>query len=345
MKPVALVLAGALSFAAMSATACAFHGYKPEQTAIDRVIAADHLVIARPDPGNPFAYAPVETLRGTLPIVPITQLVDTTTRRRLMEAPGDGILFSYDPDTAVWTRIAYLDAPYRAVIDRVLALDWEAAYTPERLDFIGALLTHPDRDLRDVALRDVDTAPYAMLRQIRAELPVRDLLGDLWDRQAFPYQSIRVLLLGLSGSDAARAEIRAQIDRMAAGGWASNPGAFATALIELDGPAGVARLDPLVRNRDLLPDALLQVVEALAIQNGVADAEVRAAISDLLTRLVATHPAAAPMIARQFGDRQDWSQTKGLAQLLQHRDNVAASDLIPIAVYVAQGRATGETDE
>ena len=345
MTPAGLVLAFALSLTAASASACAFHGYKPEQTAIDRVIAAEHLVIARPDPGNPFAFAPVESLRGTMPIVPISQLVDTSTRRRLTSAPGDGVLFSYDPNLATWTRIAYLDAPYRAVIDRVLALDWGADYTPDRLALIGALLTHPDRDLRDLALRDVDTAPYAMLRQIHAELPVQELMRDLWDRQAFPYQSIRVLLLGLSQTDVARAEIRAQIDRMAAGGWASNPGAFATALIELDGVAGVARLEPLIRNRDLLPDALVQVVDALAIQNGVAGPEVRAAISDLLTRIVAERPGTGPIIARQFGDRQDWSQAGGLAHLLQKRETMAAAELIPVAIYVAQGRALGAMDE
>lgn len=340
----AAVLAGHLTFAGQ-ATACAFHTVKPEMTAIDWLIASDHVVVARADPENPFAYKVTETLAGGGLKATIPDLVDSHTRHALAIHPADGVLFTHDAATMTWRRVAYLSPAYRAVVDRVLAEKdgWEQPYDQARFEIFEALQDHPSRDLRELALREIDKAPYEVLRAIKLKIPVADLLADLDDTREYLYQPIRALLLGLSGDAAASERLRAQVDLV------SDPdrttyhlGAFATGLIEIDGTEGIALLEQKVLADPRQPlDKLEQVVEALAIHNGAGSNEVKAAINEALGQMVTARPETAPLIARQFGGREDWSQAARLAPLIEGRMLHKAVDLLPVAVYVAQAKGAG----
>lgn len=343
-----LARAAALCLCMMAATkvaiACSFHTYKPEKTPIDLVIESDHLVIARSDPENPFAYRVVETLRDGGRDVVISQLVDSTTRKRLATNPDEGVLFAFGPERAGWRSVAYLTPGYRQVVDSVMSgmARWKAGYDPARLAIFETLQNDPDPTLRELAIREFDNAPYALLRGIDLTVPAQQLIAGLWTQQGYPYQSIRILLLGLSGEDTARGEVYRYIDRIADRDWAKNLGAFATALVELDGTDGLARLEAAILSDPRQPlDKLEQVVEALAIHNGVGTANLRAAIDATLGRLLEARPEAAALIARQFGTRQDWSQAESLAALvvagkLPHTDDVTA-----VAGYVTRARNSG----
>jgi hypothetical protein len=137
----------------------------------------------------------------------------------------------------------------------------------------------------------LDKAPYDLLRGIDLKIPVESLLADLWTVQGIAYQPIRVLLLGVSKDQAARSEIHRFIARAQDSDTSTNLGAFATALVEIDGPAGIERLE-----REMLRDPgqplgkLEQIVEALAIHNGANSADVKDAIGAALERLVGARP-------------------------------------------------------
>jgi hypothetical protein len=327
-----------------SAAACAFHYTKPEKTAVDWVIETDHLVVARSDPANEFAYQVVETLRDGGRPVEISQMVDTGTRRMLAAHPGDSVLFAYDAGQGRFRSLAYLTPAYRSVIDAVQSArdTWGTGDDAARFRMFAALQDHPEPALRALALQEIDKAPYGLLRGMALTIPTDRLLADLWTVEGYPYQSIRILLLGLTDDPAARAEIHAFIDRTAPWDWANNLGAFATALVEMDGAEGVARLNEVVLSDPAQPlDKLEQVVEALAIHNGVGPDQTRAAIGQALDQLVQVRPEAAPLVARQFSSRNDWSRASGLETLVQQRRLANAADLLTVAVYVAQARGAG----
>ena len=86
---------------------------------------------------------------------------------------------------------------------------------------------------------------------------------------------------------------------------------------------------------------LEQVVEALAIQHGAAPPEVRTQIAGALKRFVNARPEGAPLVARQFVTRQDWSQAPLLAQIMEEDWLTSAPDLLAVAIYVAQARGAG----
>lgn len=327
-----------------AAVACAFHLTAPEKSAIDWVLETDHLVIARNTPDTPFAYSVTETLRDGGRTVEIAQLVDSSMRRRFTANPGDGMLFAYDSATDDWRSVAYLTADYREIVDQVLADmgAWGPGYAPERFEIFAALQDHPDAALRQLAILEIDKAPYTMLRDIELDIPVSTLLAELWTPRGYPYQPIRVLLLGLSGEDAARAEIHAFIDRVATWDWANNLGAFATALIEIDGVDGVVRLEQAFLAAPNQPlDKLEQVVEALAIHSGVDRVDVKHQIDQALERLVRKRPEAAALVARQFGSRNDWSHARQFETLVRNKELSSSADLITVAVYVAQAKGAG----
>ncbi|MEP4433774.1 MAG: hypothetical protein ABJ349_16340, partial [Hyphomicrobiales bacterium] len=294
------------------------------------------IILARPAQDNAFAFAPVEVLRGTGPAEPLPHLVDSVMRRKMALYPKHAVLFGRNPE-GDWQRISYVNEDYRSVIDRVLgnASDWGNGFGQERFSLFASLIDHPDAAIRYLALREVDKAPYEMLRQMDSALSSQELLAEMWTREGYPFQSIRVLLLGLTGEDSARTEVQDFFDRTRGWDYARNLGAFATALVELDGVDGLARLETtLLEDSTQQLDKLEQVVEALAIQNGVGTPGLRNAIRKTLATLVERRPEAAILVARHFSNRNDWSQGRTLNLVMQQRTVQNPSDQFAIASYV-----------
>lgn len=337
----AVIFAGHLTLAG-AAVACPFHSVLPEKTAIDYVLETDHLVLARPDPKNNFAFQVTETLVDGGREVILTELVDSDTRRALLRDPDKAVLFVFDADAGDWRRIAYLSPDFRALVKQVLAQrgDWIQPYDPARFEIFEALQTHPDSALRELALREFDKVPYDILRGIDLQIPVEDLLAAMGTRQGYSYIPIRALLLGLSGEDAARDKLRSYVDTMAERDFsADHLDAFAAGLIEIDGTDGIDRLEQKILADPGQPlDKLEQVIAALAIHNGVGTPELRAAITAALDRMIDTRPETATLIARQFGERQDWSQADRLVSLVEGGVLYDTAELLPIIAYVAQAK-------
>jgi hypothetical protein len=330
-----------VAFGATASLACGFHTYLPEKTVVDWIIDSDHLVVARNSPGNEFEYEVLDVLRGGGAAVDIPRLVDTRARQGFARNPQDTSLFAFDREDQDWELVAHLTPEFRSVVEEVVrrAPNWGAGYDPDRFRLFEALQDHPNEVLRMLALREIDQAPYDLLRTLDVRIPTQDLLSHLWTQDGYPYQPIRVLLLGLTDDEAARAEIHEFVDRVAGWDWANNLGAFATALVEIDGKAGVALLESrFLSDADQPLDKLEQVVEALAIHNDIGTPDLVTEIGASITRLVALRPEAAPLVARQFGDRQDWSQALALEPVITDRSLPNAADYLRVAVYVAQGR-------
>ncbi|MFD3191940.1 hypothetical protein ACFMPD_16985 [Sedimentitalea sp. HM32M-2] len=269
-------------------------------------------------------------LRGTAQEPELGFLVDSVSRQKLASHPDEAVLFARGADGA-WTRVAYVDTAFREIMERVIAESpsWGAGVDPARFAIAAELHDHPDPKLHKLALRELDQAPYALLRDLDLRLPPDVLLRDFRTPQEYPYQPIRVLLLGLDDTEAARAAVRGFAERAAGSAWARNLGAYATAPIEQDGAEGVALLEErfLADPRQPL-DKLELMVEALAIQNGVGSPDLRDRIS-------------AALVARQLFSYQDWSQAAPLAELMHERRIASSADLMAVAIYVAQARRPG----
>lgn len=323
-----------------TAYACAFHGYSPEQTLVDRVIASPNVVLARPAPNNPYAFAPTRTLRGTAPDS-LPTLVSSVYRKRLALNPEDTVLFVQEDGE--WNLAAYTPPDYQDIVITALenAGEWKDTYTRDWLELFATLLTDDDPDLRQLALREVDKAPYALLREITAPLPVEQMVDDLWTLEGFTFQSIHVLLLGISDSDIARAEVKDFLTRTQSLPWANTLGAFSVAEIELNGVQGVETLrDLYLTDPGQSLEKLEQVIEAFAIQSGVDHPkDLAAALDAAMGDMLRARPDAAAALARQFGSRRDWRHGDALTQVLRGNHLPQTAGLLEVAMYVAQARS------
>ena len=298
------------------ALACGFHGYVPEETAVDRLLASDRVVLARPSAEHPFRYEAQTILRGPASDVDIPHLVDSGARRRLGANPDHAVLFARDGADGTWHRVAYLDPGFDTVIDAVLARldDWRLGGDWERYQFFADLLGHPHPAVARLALGELDRAPYPVLVALDMTPDSDRLLQGIHAPENLDSLPIRVLLLGLSDADAARAFLRRQFeDGRAPGGFVA--GAYGVALIESAGVDGVARVASALQasNDPVLRESLL---EALAMQAEAGEGSLVDEIRARVGALLADDPGLALIVARHFGRRADWSQIDILDRLM-----------------------------
>jgi hypothetical protein len=327
------------------ATACAFDMVKPERTVIDWIVETEQLVLARPSADNAFIFEIVDVLVGDEITKPIDALVDTVTRRKLTSNPEDAILFA-KKETGAWQRVAYVNEPFSELLQTALnnRVDWRGSIPKSRLAFIDSLQDSPTSGDRAILIGELDKVPYDQLRQMDLRIPTTELLDNLWTRSGYPYQAIRALLLGLSGDPAAREAIAGYVERVE--GWerAENLGAFAAALIEMDGVDAVDTLNTrMLKDPSQTLAKVEQIVMALSVQHGVAAPEVRNAISVAIRDLVEARPETAVVVARQFTLRSDWSQTAVLEPLVRDRRFGSLGDLLTVSVYLASAREQAGT--
>lgn len=336
------VLVATVCFTSGPAISCAFDMVKPERTKIDWIVESEVLVLARPSDEDPFAFNVIRVLAGVDDGPPIGHLVDSSVRRKLAAHASDAVLFAYSFDQG-WQRVAYVDGRFRDVLQE--ALDhrdaWQGSMPQSRLSFIDDLQNSSVPEHKSIVIGELDKVPYADLRTMDIRISDQELLGDLWTRTGYSYQAIRVLLLGLSGTPAAREEVHAFIERVEDWAWANNLGAFAAAYIELEGASGIEHLaKTMLLDSDQPLDKIEQIVMALSVHHGLGDEQLRTSIQDTIDALVIQRPEVGVVVARQFSLRSDWSQSTVLEPLVRDRA-VGLGDLLTISVYLARAREDG----
>lgn len=322
------------------AQACAFDMVKPERTIIDWIVETDQLVLARPQTDNAFLFETVDVLIGEERTDAIDTLVDTNTRRKLAMNPNDAVLFAQD-QSGEWHRVTYVNDTFQGVLDTALQnrTDWRGSIPASRLAFIEGLQDSEDPVQTALLIGELDKVPYDQLRQLNLRLSTDTLLDELWTTAGYPYQAIRALLLGLSDDEEARQEIAAYIERVTPWDWANNLGAFAAALIEIDGINGVNALaEGMLQDPNQPLDKIEQVIMALSVQHNVATPEVQNAIAQAIRDLVDLRPETAAPIARQFTLRSNWSQSAVLEPLVRDRRFSTLGELLTVSVYLASAR-------
>ncbi len=318
------------------ASPCAFHNFAPIESFVNRLLATDHIVLARSDPANPFRYAAVEAVEGPLDGVEIPFLVDSATRQRLARNPGDAVLFIREEGYGAWARLAYLDTGMRAVFDGVVDRlpEWELGADEDRFRMFAGLVDHPDAAVANIALREVDQADYSILRSLPISAPVGPTISALHDPAQYNLRPIRILVLGLSGDPRAETFLAAAFDR-ALSFDSTVLGAYATALIELGGPEAADRIArEVLLDADLPVETRELVVEAFALHSQSGAAETGQAARAAIDSVLAGAPELAGAVARQFGMRGDFSQNERLAQLMNERRVTAIADMLAVGQYV-----------
>ncbi len=297
---VAAILIGGLT--PSSAIACAFHGYEPQPTLVERMISADHVVLARPAEENAFRYEVTDALQSTGTSVVLPMLVDSSTRRLLRQQPNAQVLFARDADTEVWHRLITVDASFAPILKTIQDRlpEWEQA-PKMRASYFASHLNHSDTRIRTLALRELDLADYGTLKALNLDVDAKALQSQLDAITEMDLRAIRILLMGLAP---ATPELSTFMRFRLTQGLAHESemlGAYALSLIELEGVGGIHWLDAtLITSPQNTYGTRSALVQALAMHFETGDAELRRTISDVLSARVVFDPGLAYVVSLQF---------------------------------------------
>ncbi len=332
-------LVAAAAFSASQAIACGFHTYVPQPTLVDRLLVSDHIVLARPDPEDPFRFVATSSIEGPIDEVELPHLVDSTTRKRMAANPDSHVLFARDGAYGPWQRIAYIDEDMAPVLNQVTAnlAEWSGVDSDRgRYEYFAGLINSQNIGVRRLALRELDQASYGVFRSLEIEPDpdsIRQRLGLLTENDLAP---IRILLLGLSDAPEVGGLLQAGVDRNKGSGASAFLGAYATAWVEHSGSDAARRLASEYLLDDTLPyPSREMIVEALAIHAETGDAGTSEAVRDALSSALRADAELAPAVARQFGIRNDWSLSLPISEVLYGNKLTSMTDIILVSQYVA----------
>lgn len=291
-----------VAFMAAPAVPCAFHGYEPKPTFVERLINADTVVLARPGAATPFRFDVTKQMRGNVPEVTLPFLVDSTTRRLMRLKPQAHVLFARDAETEVWHRLAFVDAAFDLVLRDIWSAlpDWQDD-SSMRATYFSKLLHHPDRRLRELALRELDLVAYGTLRALNLDIDATALRYPLDVITEMDLRAIRILLMGFASPSA---DLSAFLkDRITTGVAHDSDmlGAYALSLIALEGQGGLRWLAETHLSSPLNTyNTHSAMVQALAMHFETGDVVLREAIEETLTARVLFDPDFAYVVSLQF---------------------------------------------
>ena len=284
------------------AIACAFHGYEPQPTLVERMISAVHVVLARPSEENAFRYEVTDTLQSTGTSVVLPMLVDSSTRRILRLQPNAQVLFARDAETEVWHRLITVDASFAPILTTIQDRLPEWEQDPEmRANYFASHLNHSDNRIRTLALRELDLAEYGTLKALNLEVDAKALQSQLDTITEMDLRAIRILLMGQAP---ATPELSTFMRFRVTQGQAHESemlGAYALSLIELEGVGGIHWLDAnLITSPQNTYNTRSALVQALAMHFETGDEKLRRTILDILSARVLFDPDLAYVVSLQF---------------------------------------------
>jgi hypothetical protein len=281
-----------------SARACAFHGYTPNPTLVDLLLATEQAVVARPTSRG--TYQIVDALLGPdLGEIPFpvsmhyrTQLEGDKSATALLVRDG-----AYGP----WMEVTLLDPRFRSIIRTVVQNQsaWQLGQDAERIKLFAALVNDSNPSIQRLALQELDRLPYATLKNVPVP-PIRGLLENI-EAGELDQRPIRILLAGLS-KDRSFGPVLAQALHQAVLQDKAYLGAYVTALVELQGkPAVEAIVAHYLASGATSEGIQEKLLDALALQYKTARGATRRSIAREMADLVREKPEMADLLIAQFG--------------------------------------------
>ena len=303
----------------------------PTESLADKAAAADAVALLRPDPSDPFRFAVTSWIKGGPVADPVPFLVSRARAVELEAAPDSAVI-------ATWSRNggwAIHDLGSHALAEVLIdLLARDLADPQDRRAVFGPLVVHADPAIARMAMVELATLPYSVLREAPARMDhafvARSVADPLWSEWA----PVAILLIGLSDDPADRAFVSRAAALAMESGRTTNLAAWLTALIEVDGPAaldGISRayLDDTARSETELRELGL----ALASHAGRTD-DIGVRVRDLSGALAAQHPAVAAALVGVMAERQDWSLAADAARWLDEGSIASPSDAFVLTSYV-----------
>ncbi|MGB1129843.1 MAG: hypothetical protein ACPG4K_07320 [Haloferula sp.] len=286
----------------------------PVDSLADHILSSKALCLAREDPDRPFILKPVRHLISDEDAPEIDLFLDSSTRRKLMLAPDKSVLCGLfdSTDGPEWRRLAIHHDEVAPVVKTIInqAEHWRSN-PAERSAYFATYLGHDHPTLSDLAHLEVARAPYTQIREHAKLLDRDEIVAFLADFRRLEWHPLYILFLAQSDDPRDHERIRDSIATSAELHSTLLTAAWATALIEIDGPEAIQWLgDQYTSGRS--PEETRCIFDAMAVQGTSGSPEMRAAIIPVFRSLLVQSPALAPSIA---GTLSEWESDQLVAEL------------------------------
>lgn len=329
-----------LTLFAGGAAACMVCIPFPEDTATDLLQGAEVVVLARENPDKPFSYLATEVLKGELEILEIDLFVDSATRRRLKSNPGQAVVLARGAAADSWRSAGYASESYGGLVREILLRTPEWRDANMRARFFMPYLAAAEPAVRELAYLEVGRASYDTIREADPYVPADQIYRFLANTQYLEWQPLYILLLGIDASAEEAKTVRSAMASSAQFSQGLNLSAWATALIEVDGVAGIEWLERQYlgqpgRDRETVKE----IVKALSVQGASRHTNLRRRIAESYAMLIETHPALAGWAARDLTAWKDWRYATALETLREKSMPLDAASTYAIDYYIGRARA------
>lgn len=334
-----LMVAGAIDV-----SACQLCIALPQQTEADLLLASDCVLLARPDPADPFRFAPTEALKGIYDGSKIDLLVDSTTRRYLKFHPDRSALLVRDAATGTWKSLGTIRSEYETLVRRLIAVA-QAWHGPEasmkRWQYFLPYFEHQDQRIRELAYLELARAPYAMIRKLGQTVSRETYWPLLAEQRYHEWRGLAILLLGQSDKASDQQYILDSFRAAERYAVAMNLDAWAAAAIEVDREAAIRSIESnYFCNTERSEEELQAVVRALSMHGSLENPALRERIVLSYKLLLQNFPQFAPQVAM---DLASWNRTELASELLELTSlsgqfQLAERQAIRDYIAVAKGR-------
>ena len=298
-------------FLAESVAACQICIPYPKKSAVDHLIEAKAVVLAREDPGRPFHYRPVKVLKGDPGTEKIDLFLNSVTRRTLAVFPRHSMVLVRKEENgqSAWMSAGMANSDFGPLVLNILACApaWEKEPN-ERAAFFSKHLGHPDPQISHLAHLEVARAPYSMIRTLGGVLSRDQIHAYLKNIRYMDWHALYILLLAQS-EDARDREFISEAFRSAARfGSTGQLAAWATAFIELEGAAAIEAIETeYFRNTRHRAKELQEIIRALSVHGTNGSPALRDRIVASYEAVVTLSPA---LTSRITDDLIEWKRTE-----------------------------------
>ena len=346
LRRVLLIAVTALGLANGTVAAHPIYVALPEETMTDQLTKSAAIVLAQPDPDNPFQFRPAKWLKGNpnlnLPRIP--QLVDSATRARFAREADYAVLFVYRSEDQGWHRLANASSAVARMIDDLMAAlpSWsEGRDDPNRFAFFASRHADEDPSVRRLALIELVQARYSLLRTLDPQLTVGDIEDLLRDPNEYPLASLFIVMLGLIDEARATTLVRRMVDDAHDLGLSTHVTAWATALVEIDGRAGVETLAQMAigshATERVTADAMLT---ALALHGTEGLVSERDRIAEILSRSAEIDTGFAVNAVATLIEWKDWRAAPIVEDHIRGGAKLALPERMALTAYLAAAQGS-----
>ncbi len=343
-RAVALGLAVLLGLGgAVESVACPICFAFPKKTDADFLLEGRCVVLARPDPQDPFKYVPTAVLKGAYDDSDFDLLVDSATRRLMQVHADRHVLLVQDARGGAWQNLGPISPEFAKFAERLMAVGatWHGADAATlRWQFFQPWFGHADERIRTLAYLEMGRAPYAVVRRLGRFVPRETYAAILEERQYIEWRGLAILLLAQSEVAADRQRILDSFQAAKEFGLVTNLAAWTAAALEIDLQGTLDQIEQgYFGSAERTPNELEAIWRALSMHGSQGKPELRDRIVDCYRKLLARAPQLAPQVAEDLRVWKRSELTETLAVILQRPHDFEFAEVQVIQRYVRETAA------